>query len=147
MNIKKAIVLGIGLASLVVGTAFAVKPTPYKVICHHNPANDVELEFANEQSYNGHINGVEHNDQVYDTDGPCVVVTPTQEVTPTPEVTPEATPTVEVTPTVDVTPTGTPSATPTPTVTTNTVTNTVTTEKVVEKEVVIPAAAPATGRG
>lgn len=42
----------------------------YKTICHHNPAQAVTINFANEQSYQGHL-GKPHNDQTYDTDGPC----------------------------------------------------------------------------
>jgi len=101
----------------------------YKTICHHNPGNDVTLSFNNEQSYSGHL-GTPHNDQVYDTDGPCVEVTPTVTVTPT--VSPTDTPKKDCeggeeysiaqlcqpTPTVTPTPTASPSATPTPEVTT-----------------------------
>ena len=42
---------------------------PY-VLCHNNPAQSITLEFQNEQSYEGHL-GQPHNDQVYDTEGPC----------------------------------------------------------------------------
>lgn len=40
------------------------------VICHHNPAQSITLEFQNEQAYLGHL-GNPHNDQVYDTEGAC----------------------------------------------------------------------------
>lgn len=99
--------LTIGITSLVLGLlylvyiskAFGVQPEPYKIICHHNPSNDVTLSFLNEQAYTGHL-GTPHNTQVYDTDGPCSDVsivptegiTPTDGVTPTSEATPSATP-------------------------------------------------------
>lgn len=79
----------------------AIKPEPYKIICHHTPGNDVELEFVNQQAYEGHL-GTPHNDQVYDTDGICIV-------SPVPSSEPTVTPEVTVTPD----PTATPSATPT----------------------------------
>ncbi len=47
-----------------------VKCVPYEIICHHNPAQNITHEFANEQSYNGHL-GTPHNGQTYDTDGAC----------------------------------------------------------------------------
>jgi len=70
--------------------AFAVAPAPYKVICHHTPAQDVTLSFLNEQSYNGHL-GTPHSGEVHDTDGECeeATVTPTIEPTITSEPTPE----------------------------------------------------------
>lgn len=66
----------------------------YKVICHHNGAQDVTLTFANEQAYEGHL-GTPHSSEVYDTDGACEEVSPTLSPTPTeiPEGTPSATPT------------------------------------------------------
>lgn len=97
------ILLVIGLVSAVTRPAGAISLDYYKTICHHTPANEVTLNFANEQSYNGHL-GTPHNDQTFDTNGACVTVTPTVSPEPTDEVTPTQEP--EVTPTV--TPTTTP---------------------------------------
>lgn len=84
--------------------AGATAPAPYKVICHHTPGLDVDLSFQNVQSYTGHL-GTPHSTTVYDTDGICVVVTPTI----TPSITTTPTPTIEVTPTATPSPTLAPS--------------------------------------
>ncbi len=118
--------------------AGAVKPEIFATICHHNPGNNVTLEFVNEQSYTGHL-GTPHSDTVFDTEGACVepTVEPTEEVTPTPEVTPDITATPTATPSGNVVPenpsdgrsdglSSCPSCTQAP--------------------VVVPAGAPATGR-
>lgn len=99
---------------------------PYKIICHHTPANNVTLTFQNQQSYNGHL-GTPHSGSTYDTDGACRIISPTPSITiaptNTPSVTPTVTPTagVSATPTPSLTPvpTDTPRVTPTPTVTQN----------------------------
>lgn len=98
------------LMAMVAISAFAVQPTPYKVICHHTPGNEVTLSFQNVQSYNGHL-GTPHSGSTYDTDGACP--SPTNTPTPTSGITPIVTPLIEPT----VTPTATPSPTITPTVT------------------------------
>ncbi len=81
--------------------AAATAPEPYKVICHHNPAQDVTLSFQNVQSYTGHL-GTPHSGSTYDTDGACPEVTPS--VSPTASPTPTTKPCEwdcdEVTPTV-----------------------------------------------
>lgn len=120
--VNKYISLIIGVLIVIVLAFFTTRALasqldPYKVICHHNPAQDVTLSFQNEQSYTGHL-GTPHNDQVYDTDGACTEVTPTLTPTATPcptdpTSTPRVTPTV--TPTEVATPSATPTFTPTPT--------------------------------
>lgn len=100
----KSFLIGLGVVLLlfwVASSVFATQ-TPYKVICHHNPSQNVTLSFQNEQSYQGHL-GTPHNDGVYDTDGACEEPTLTPTCTPTPG---EPIPTV----------TGEPEATPTPTI-------------------------------
>lgn len=120
-----AITIGVLLTLVWVSRAGATAPEPYKVICHHNPGNNVTLSFQNEQSYSGHL-GTPHNDQVFDTEGECPPdQDPTCTPTPTPlpdfcpedegyqpygpcqgeEITPTPTPTdePEVTPTVEPT--------------------------------------------
>ncbi len=82
---KVLVVLIAALAVLVVRNVFAVPPPPYKTICHHTPGNNVTLDFANVQSYNGHL-GTPHSGSTFDTDGPCTDngTTPTNTLTPTP---------------------------------------------------------------
>lgn len=80
----------IGLFAL--GGLVLATNTPYKVICHHNPGNDVTLSFQNEQSYSGHLNQP-HNDSTYDSDGPCATPSPTASPTSTPTASPTSTPT------------------------------------------------------
>lgn len=81
----------------------AVAPTPYKIICHHNAAQDVTLQFANANAYSGHL-GTPHNDQTFDTDGECVNVSPTVEPTIEPTVEPSITPEVSATPSASIAP-------------------------------------------
>jgi hypothetical protein len=143
-NIKHFLIYTL-VSLMTVGTVtsavFAVQ-VPYKIICHHTPGNNVTLEFQNLQSYEGHL-GTPHNDQTFDTDGPCVQTSPTNSVSTTPTITQAVTPsptqiitpTEVITPTptigggiiidcpgqgecelvINPTPTATPSATPTPT--------------------------------
>lgn len=117
----------------------AVKPEPYKVICHHNPGNEVTLEFANEQAYEGHL-GTPHSDTVFDTDGECVE--PTGEVTGEPTVTPDLTPDPTSGVSAQLTPTDVPAVGGT-SVTNNTSNNTIN-ENI---EVVVPDNPPNVGRG
>jgi len=128
------------------GVAHAVKPVPYKVICHHNSGNTVTLSFVNEQSYNGHL-GTPHNDQVFDTDGACAEVTPTIDPSVTPTVDPSVTPTV--TPSVTPEVTATPSATPSGDGKSDGLSDGKSScpECTQPPKAVVPAAAPATGRG
>lgn len=113
---KKQVFYGIlfaGIIALVFSLntfrAEATQPAPYKVICHHNPSQDVTLSFQNEQSYNGHL-GTPHSDTVYDTDGACVE--PTEG--PTPTNVPECEYECEPTPTEEATPSATPTFSPPP---------------------------------
>ena len=99
--------------------AFATQSEYYKTICHHTPGNQVTLNFANVQSYTGHL-GTPHSGSTFDTDGVCQepsvtpvlsvspTISPCDEeykgevvdqdcVTPIPTETPEATPSVEPT--------------------------------------------------
>lgn len=116
----KSLSVGAAVTALVIFMAtkvIAVAPTPYKVICHHNPSQDVTLSFQNERAYNGHL-GTPHNDEVYDTEGACEQ--PTNEPTATPSPTlvqPSPTPVDECDQDecVEVTPTPTLEITPTPT--------------------------------
>ena len=67
-------------SSLVKSITFTDSVSEYpKTICHHTPGNEVTLTFHNAQSYNGHL-GTPHNDQTYDTDGPCEDSQPTEEI-------------------------------------------------------------------
>ena len=66
-------------SSLVKSITFTDSVSEYpKTICHHNPGNEVTLTFYNAQSYNGHLGS--HNEEVYDTDGPCGDSQPTEEI-------------------------------------------------------------------
>jgi hypothetical protein len=80
-----------------------------KTICHHTPGNKVTHTFQNWQSYSGHL-GTPHNNQTYDTDGPCPTATPT--ASPTASPTSSATPTSTASPS----PSNSPSPSPTSTV-------------------------------
>jgi len=111
LSAGKASVLAL-TATVVVSDFFLVRsltlnvsadaPPPYKIICHHTPSNEVTHEFANQQAYEGHL-GTPHNQETYDTDGPCQGGSPT------------ATPTATATATATATSTSTSSATATPT--------------------------------
>ena len=112
---KKALIgiIATALATfLVVSLARTVWATEFpKTICHHTPANNVTLTFQNHQSYNGHL-GQPHNNQTFDTNGPCVVPSPSPTASPT--ATPSATPTATPSATPQPSPTASPSATPEP---------------------------------
>lgn len=122
--------------------AGAVQPVPFKVICHHNPGNNVTLEFVNEQSYTGHL-GTPHSDTVFDTDGACIE--PTEEPTPTGE--PSVTPEVTATPSATLTPTDTPSTSSGGVDPNSCVVKDCSVHPKPASPVVVPAEAPATGRG
>jgi len=75
ITIKKLILLitiTLGIAGLLLfnrSLDTSVEASGY-VLCHHNPAQSITLEFENQQAYDGHL-GLPHNQQVYDTEGGC----------------------------------------------------------------------------
>jgi hypothetical protein len=117
-NIKHFLIYTL-VSLMTIGTltsaVFAVQ-VPYKIICHHTPGNNVTIEFQNIQAYTGHL-GTPHNDQTFDTDGPCVQTTPSNTISLTPTLTSILTPTPTrvIIPTDVITPTPTEAIIPTPT--------------------------------